>query len=93
MNNIFAMKVIADGMKKYRIEAGDNIYIDTTLKPKNGKIVVVQFPNDTGLSLRRMTMDKGYYIFESFGNPELYKETDEDVPNIIGVVTSFSRDI
>lgn len=29
--NKFALKVSDDGMKKFRIEAGDIVYIDTTL--------------------------------------------------------------
>lgn len=92
--NKFALKVSDDRMKKFRIEAGDIVYIDTTLEVNSGDIVAVQFPGENGLTLRRMIVKPSkYIIFESSGMPEIYEQPYDNAPLIIGKVTAFSREI
>ena len=92
--NKFALKVGDDGMKNFRIEAGDIVYVDTTLEVNSGDIVAVQFPGENGLTLRRMIVNPSkYIIFESSGPPEIYEEPYDNAPLIIGKVTAVSREI
>lgn len=89
----FALKVTDNGMKKFRIEAGDFIHIDTTAEIKNGDFVAILYPNATELTVRRMTRQNGCCIFESYGEPEIYEESAEDIPQIVGKAVALCHEI
>tara|TARA_B100000131_G_C18037501_1_gene581033 strand:- start:168 stop:620 length:453 start_codon:yes stop_codon:yes gene_type:complete len=85
-SSTFCVKVIGESMKGARIQSGDIMIVDRSLKPKNGSVVLAVI--DSEFTVKRVKMKKNeLYLFPENNNFDCIKITEEMDFQIWGVVT------
>ena len=88
--NTFIVRVVGDSMEGMRIFQGDELLVDTTVKPKNGDVVVARVYGE--VTLKRYKKENGVLLLHP--ENEGYKPiiVNEGV-EVLGVVKKIMRDL